>query len=258
MARGLNKAMIIGYVEREPELRHTNDGQSVVSFSVSTSRQWTTNSGEARQSTEWFHIVAWGDLAEVACGRLSRGHRVYAEGLLQTRSWEDASGHRQLRTEFVAEKLIPFGIGEVDETRVDSTEAEGAPLCLNRVMVMGNLGRDPEMRYTPDGQAVTSFSLAASRSLTTRSGERRASTQWFNVVSWGSLAEICNEYLSKGRRVYVEGELRTRSWEQPGGKKHFRTELVADEMIMLGPRPAANLQSNASPVWSPSQARKTA
>jgi single-strand DNA-binding protein len=258
MARGLNKAMIIGYVEREPELRHTSDGQSVVSFSVSTSRRWTTNSGETRQSTEWFHIVAWGSLAEVACSRLSLGHRVYAEGLLQTRSWEDASGHRQFRTEFVAEKLIPFGIDQAEETRADGTGVEEAPHCLNRVMVMGNLGRDPEMRYTPDGQAVTSFSLAATRSLTTHGGERRDATQWFNVVSWGSLAEICNEYLTKGRRVYVEGELRTRSWEQPGAKKHFRTELVADEMIMLGPRPAANPHSNVSPVWPPSQAGRTA
>jgi single-strand DNA-binding protein len=258
MARGLNKAMIIGYVEREAELRHTPDGRPVVSFSVSTSRRWTTNSGEARQSTEWFHIVAWDGLTEVACERLRRGHRVYAEGLLQTRSWEDASGHRQFRTEFVADKLIPFGTGQADEMRAGDADAEEAPLCLNRVMVIGNLGRDPEMRYTPDGQAVTSFSLAASRSLTTRSGQRRDATQWFNVVSWGSLAEICNEYLTKGRRVYVEGELRTRSWEQSGGKKHCRTELVADEMIMLGPRPAGNLQSSASPIWSSSQAGNTA
>jgi single-strand DNA-binding protein len=104
-------------------------------------------------------------------------------------------------------------------------------------MVIGNLGRDPEMRYTPGGQAVTSFSLAATRKWTTASGERRDATEWFNVVSWGSLAEICNQYLSKGRRVYVEGELRTHGWQQAGGAKFFRTELVADEMIMLGPRP---------------------
>jgi single-strand DNA-binding protein len=104
-------------------------------------------------------------------------------------------------------------------------------------MVIGNLGRDPEMRYTPGGQAVTSFSLAATRKWTTASGERKDATEWFNVVCWGSLAEICNQYLTKGRRVYVEGELRTRGWEQPDGYKFFRTELVADEMIMLGPRP---------------------
>jgi single-strand DNA-binding protein len=117
------------------------------------------------------------------------------------------------------------------------TDSEAVPLCLNRVMVIGNLGRDPEMRYTPEGQAVTSFSLAATRTWASANGSRRDSTEWFNVVSWGGLAEICNQYLTKGRRVYVEGELRTRGWEQPDGKKHFRTELVANEMIMLGPRP---------------------
>jgi single-strand DNA-binding protein len=103
--------------------------------------------------------------------------------------------------------------------------------------VIGNVGRDPEMRYTPRGQAVTSFSLAASRHWTTAGGDRRDTTEWFNVVCWGSLAEICNQYLTKGRRVYVEGELRTRSWTESDGKKHFRTELVANEMILLGPRP---------------------
>jgi single-strand DNA-binding protein len=114
------------------------------------------------------------------------------------------------------------------------------PLCLNRIMVIGNLGRDPEMRYTPGGQAVTSFSLAATRTWTTSNGDRRDATEWFNVVTWGSLAEICNQYLTKGRRVFVEGEVRTRGWEQSDGRKHYRTELVAKEMIMLGPRPVSN------------------
>jgi single-strand DNA-binding protein len=92
------------------------------------------------------------------------------------------------------------------------------------------------MRYTPGGQAVTSFSLAATRTWTAGSGERRDATEWFSVTAWGSLAEICHGYLSRGRRVYVEGELRTRTWELPDGAQRFRTELVANEMIILGPR----------------------
>jgi single-strand DNA-binding protein len=136
----------------------------------------------------------------------------------------------------VANKLIPMDSREDLAEDLD-VRCEETPLCLNRVMIIGNLGRDPEMRYTPDGQAVTSFSLAATRTWSPTNGGRRDATEWFNVVSWGSLAEICNRYLSKGRRVYVEGELRTRGWEQPDGRKHFRTELVANEMIVLGPRP---------------------
>ncbi|MBN1811416.1 MAG: single-stranded DNA-binding protein [Anaerolineae bacterium] len=111
--------------------------------------------------------------------------------------------------------------------------------CLNKVMVIGYVGRDPEMRYMPSGKPVTSFSVGATRSWTSSEGERREETEWFNVVTWGNLAEICKQYLSKGRRVYVEGRLQTRSWDDQEGKKCFRTELVAREMIVLdSPREA--------------------
>jgi len=240
MARGLNQAVVIGFVEREPEKRYTAEGQAVTCFTIATSRRWTTNAGEDRESTEWFNIVAWDKLAETAGQRLRRNQRIYAEGHLQTRSWEDLEGQRHFRTELVATKLIAFE----DRQAIPHEDVEGesdiAPLCLNRVMAIGNLGRDPEIRYTPRGQAVTSFSLAATRTWVTTSGERHDATEWFNVVAWGSLAEICSQYLTKGRRVYVEGELRTRGWQHADGKKHYRTELVTSEMIMLGPRPPAD------------------
>lgn len=246
MARGMNKVMLIGFVGRDPEMRYTSNGQPVATFSISTNRRWTTSEGEARESNEWFNAVTWGSLAEAANANLRQDHRAYVEGHLQTRSWEDAEGQRQFRTEVIATKLILLGDPEhngepiLPSTPVPASQMpanEEMPLCLNRVMIIGNLGRDPEMRYTPSGQAVTSFNVAATRTWTTASGERRNSTEWFNVVAWGNLAEICNEYLTKGRRAYVEGELRTYGWEEPNGKKHFRTELVASEMIMLGPRP---------------------
>lgn len=107
---------------------------------------------------------------------------------------------------------------------------------LNKVMIIGQLGRDPEMRYTPNGRPVTSFSVATNRSWTSAEGERREETEWFNVVAWGNLAEICKAHLTKGQQVYVEGRLQTRGWEDEGGKKHFRTEVVANEMILLGDR----------------------
>jgi single-strand DNA-binding protein len=107
---------------------------------------------------------------------------------------------------------------------------------LNKVMIIGSVGRDPEMRYTPSGKPVTSFSVATSRSWTSAEGERREETEWFNVVAWGNLAEICKTHLVKGQQVYVEGRLQTRGWEDESGKKHFRTELVANEMIILGER----------------------
>lgn len=111
---------------------------------------------------------------------------------------------------------------------------------LNKVMIIGNLGRDPEMRYTPSGKPVTSFSLASSRSWVSSDGERREETEWFNVVAWGNLAEICNQHLNKGQQVYIEGRLQTRSWEDDNGQRHFRTEVVANEMIILGSRVGYN------------------
>jgi len=107
---------------------------------------------------------------------------------------------------------------------------------LNKVMVIGHLGRDPEMRYTPSGRPVTTFTVAVSRSWNTADGERRSETEWFNVVAWGNLAEICKQYLHKGQQVYVEGRLQTRQWEDKEGQKHKNVEVVANEMMMLGDR----------------------
>lgn len=111
---------------------------------------------------------------------------------------------------------------------------------LNKVMIIGRLGRDPEMRYTPSGRPVTTFSVATSRSWNTSEGGRRTETEWFNVVAWSTLAEICKQHLSKGRLVYIEGRLQTRQWDDPEGVKHSSTEIVANEMIMLDDRREGN------------------
>ena len=115
---------------------------------------------------------------------------------------------------------------------------------LNKVMIIGHLGRDPEMRYTPSGRPVTNFSVATSRSWNTSDGERRTETEWFNVVAWGNLAEICNQYLVKGQQVYVEGRLQSRSWEDNDGKRHTAVEIVANEMIMLEKPKSSDEQSD--------------
>jgi single-strand DNA-binding protein len=120
---------------------------------------------------------------------------------------------------------------------------------LNKVLLIGYLGRDPEMRYTPSGRPVTSFSIGTSRSWNTQDGERREETEWFNIVAWGNLAEICKQYLTRGQQVYVEGRLQTRRWEDQEGKKHFSTEVVANEMIILGDR-----TNKSHPTESPVQA----
>lgn len=110
---------------------------------------------------------------------------------------------------------------------------------LNKVMLIGNLGADPEMRYTPSGKAVTTFRVAVNRTWRdSSSGQQQQDTQWFRIVTWEQLAEICARYLTKGRQVYVEGRLQTRSWDAADGTRRYTTEVVAQEVLMLGGRPA--------------------
>ncbi len=104
---------------------------------------------------------------------------------------------------------------------------------LNKVMIIGNLGRDPEMRFTANGSAVTNFTVAVSRQIGGGDGERREETEWFSVVAWNKLAETCNQYLQKGKKVYVEGRLQTRSWDGQDGQKRYRTEVIAQEVQFL-------------------------
>lgn len=105
---------------------------------------------------------------------------------------------------------------------------------LNKVMLIGRLGQDPEMRYTPSGKPLTKFQMAVNRSWTSADNEKKTETEWFTIVSWGKLAEICNQYLKKGRQIYIEGRLHTRSWKDDGGTNHSTVEVIAQEMLMLG------------------------
>lgn len=111
---------------------------------------------------------------------------------------------------------------------------------LNRIMVIGEVGRAPEMRYMPTGRPVTSFCVGATRSWESADGQRCEETEWFNVVAWGDLAEQCKEDLNVDDRVYVEGRLQTRSWKGEGGCARFRAELVASDMILLDCAKAAD------------------
>lgn len=107
---------------------------------------------------------------------------------------------------------------------------------LNKVMLIGNLTRDPEMRYTPQGAAVCTFGVATNRSWTTESGEKKEDAEFHNIVAWNKLAEICSQLLKKGRKVYVEGRLSTRSWQGQDGTQKQRTEVVITDMVILDKR----------------------
>ena len=117
---------------------------------------------------------------------------------------------------------------------------------VNKVILVGNLGADPTMRSTPSGTAVVNFNIATSETFKNKNGEKETRTEWHRVVAWARLAEICNEYLKKGKQVYIEGRLQTRSWEDQSGTKKYSTEVVANNMVMLG-------RAGDTPIDVPSQ-----
>ena len=107
---------------------------------------------------------------------------------------------------------------------------------VNKVILLGNLGSDPELRYTPSGTAVATFSLATQEQWTGKDGEKGERTEWHKIVAWARLGEICGEYLHKGRQVYIQGRIQTKAWEDREGNKRYTTEIVAQTMQMLGAR----------------------
>jgi single-strand DNA-binding protein len=144
---------------------------------------------------------------------------------------------------------------------------------LNKVQMTGRLGADPEMRYTAQGHAVTTFRAASNRSWRTAEGEAHEDTEWFRVVAWNKLAEICNQWLSKGSRVYVEGRMQTRQWQDQDGQTRYQTEIIAIDIIILDsrrdgtpvaidatptPTPAAPTRTRATPTAAPARAAKVA
>jgi single-strand DNA-binding protein len=123
-------------------------------------------------------------------------------------------------------------------------------LGVNKVILIGNLGKDPELRYTPGGQATASFSLATTERWNDKNGQRQERTEWHNIVAWGKLAELVNQYLKKGRSAYVEGRINYRSWDDRDGNKKYRTEIVANQIQFLGgggTPSAGNSAAEASP-----------
>jgi single-strand DNA-binding protein len=121
-------------------------------------------------------------------------------------------------------------------------------MSLNKAMIIGNLGRDPEMRYTPNGQAVTQFTVAVNRNYKGQDGEWQEETEWFRIVVWGQQAERAAENLRKGNKVYIEGRLQTRQWEDQSGQKRYTTELVANQVTNLERRVREGDAGDPGPV----------
>lgn len=125
---------------------------------------------------------------------------------------------------------------------------------LNKVQLIGNLTKDPELRYTPSGRAVCTFSMATNRSWTTEAGEKREEADFHRIVAWGKLGELCSQFLVKGRKVYVEGRLSTRSWQAQDGQQKSITEVVIDDMILIDSKGGAQSTGKAPEADEPKAA----
>jgi len=119
-------------------------------------------------------------------------------------------------------------------------------MSVNKVIILGRLGQEPELKYTPSGAAVCNFSLATSENWMDKSGQKQERTEWHRIVVWGKLAELCNQYLSKGRQAFIEGSLQTRSWDDKTGQKRYTTEINAKNVQFLGASTGASNSTNAS------------
>jgi single-strand DNA-binding protein len=129
---------------------------------------------------------------------------------------------------------------------------------INKVILIGNLGKDPELRHTPQGQAVCNFSIATSESWTDKSGQKQERTEWHRIVVWGKLGELCAKYLSKGRQAFIEGKLQTRAWDDKDGQKRYTTEVIATSVQFLGggagvgaTRASGDMESSNDPFGAP-------
>jgi len=247
----LNRIHVLGYQTQPVEVRTTPSGASVTDLNLVVPYTFTSNEGETLTGKSFFTVTVWGRMAETAGQFIKPGGQVFIAGRLQTDSWDDnESGEKRNKTKVVALDMLM-----TDPKDGQMPAPSGAKLITdmcNRAEVIGNLGQDPEMRTTPNGKNVITFSVATNeRWKDKNSGEMQERNEWHRVVAWDGLADEINQHIRRGNRVYVSGRLQTRAWETPDGKKRTTTEIIAEQVTLLGTKneaAAGNIAASAAPV----------
>lgn len=229
----LNRVTLIGYQTQPVQVRQTPGGSSVTDLNVVVPSQIKTESGETIASKSFHTVTLWGPVAEVAGQFIRPGTHVMIGGRLQTDSWEDEkTGEKRSKTKVVGNEMIILD-PKSGQTGAPSSEALAGG--VNRAEVIGNVTKDPEMRTTTSGQKVLTIGVATNDRWKDKStGEMKEKSEFHNVVIWGKLAEDVAMNVKKGMRVYAAGRVQSRSWETPTGQKRTSTEIVADQVSMLG------------------------
>ncbi len=245
----LNRIEIIGYQTQPVTLRQTPGGTSVTDLNIVVPYAFKTESGEMLKGKSFHTVTVWGSMADVAGQYVRAGAQLYISGRLQTDSWEDEQSHeKRSKTKIVAMDMILL---DPKSGQLELPSSAGLVSgCLNRVQVIGNVTRDPEMRTTTGGQNVLSLSVATNERWKDKaSGEMKERSEFHNVVVWGDLAQALSQNLKKGMRAYVSGRSQTRTWETQQGQKRYTTEVIADQVSILGVKNAeamSALQSDSA------------
>ncbi|MBN1287573.1 MAG: single-stranded DNA-binding protein [Anaerolineae bacterium] len=221
-----NQITLVGTVYKDAELRYIPTGTAVTDFIMTVTERWEGEDGGANERSVRFRVTAWGGLAEDNAPYLVAGRRLLIVGAFEEpRAWMDEMGDAHALMEVRAQRIVPVG-----------DEAENNE--FQRVVIVGNLGRDPELRYTPDGTAVTDFSMATNEVWSDReSGERQERTVWFRVTVWRRQAETVSQYLAKGRQALVTGRMENASaYIGRGGEARGSLEVTATRIRFIGGR----------------------
>lgn len=230
----LNRVDIIGYQTQPLTLRKTPGGTSVVDLNLVSPTSFRTAAGETVPGKSFHTVTLWGAMADIAGQYVRPGAHVYASGRLQTDSWED----QETKEKRSKTKIVGLDMILLDPKDGQGTPPAGVPALLssaNRAQVIGNVTRDPEVRSTTSGQKVLSMGVATNERWKDKaSGEAKERTEFHNIVVWGELADQVERAVKKGARIFVSGRVQTRGWETQTGQKRTTTEIVADQVLLLG------------------------
>ncbi|MDD4319598.1 MAG: single-stranded DNA-binding protein [Candidatus Peribacteraceae bacterium] len=244
-----NRVHIIGYQTQPVTIRQTPGGSSVTDLNLVVPYAFRTENGETLEGKGFHTVTLWGPMADVAGRYMKPGSQVFISGRLQTDSWEnEQTGEKRSKTKIVGLDMIL--LDPKDGLRAAPEGAAGMLGGLNRADIIGNVTKDPEMRTTTGGQQVLTLGVATNDRWKDRaSGEDKERSEFHNVVIWGALAERVAKTLHKGNRVFVCGRVQTRSWETKEGAKRYTTEVIADQVSLLGthhPLAEASIQAGAA------------
>lgn len=249
MARGLNNITLIGTLTQAPELRYTPGGLAILEMNIGGSDRVLGDDGQLRDLA-WYHrATSFGAAAESLANQLADGTPVFINGALEYSSWEDNTGQRKsaIKIKALRVEVLEFGARKGEPTVVDTRGQHRLTDALNEVMLIGNLTRDAELRYTPSGSAVSRFSIAVNEKFRDRSGVDQEKTHYVDVNVWRELAEG-TATLSKGDAVFVVGRLVNDSWTDKDGNRRYTTRIEGSRVEFLTRGPGAGGTASRPPV----------